>query len=324
MRSDILSMLRNAGGNYVSGEQIAKTLQVSRTAIWKHINELKLAGYLIESHSRSGYCLRETPDLLLPQEIQNGLQTKCLGHAIKYFTDTVSTNNEAKILAANGAPEGMLVVSEAQNAGRGRLSRGWYSPSYKGIWFSVILRPAFLPQEAPKCTLMAAVAIVMAIKKCCGIDVGIKWPNDILYKGKKLVGILTEMSAEMDQINHIVIGTGINVNLSREDFPEELQEIATSLSMINGREIDRLPLLQTCLLEMENLYTVVNKQGFSSVLELWKKNSVTLGQQVRVIGIKESFSGEAVDIDSDGALLVRTGNEIQRVLAGDVSIRPQK
>lgn len=324
MRSNILAVLRSAGGAYVSGEEIAKALKVSRTAVWKHIHELRQAGYAIESHSRSGYCLRETPDLLLPNEIKNGLETKVLGWEIRYYKDVQSTNNAAKELAAQGAAEGTIVVSEAQNSGRGRLSRGWYSPAQKGIWFSVILRPAFLPQEAPKCTLLAAVAIVKAVKKVSGLAVGIKWPNDILHEGKKLVGILTEMSAEMDGINYIVIGAGINVNIGQTEFPEELAGIATSLSIVKGEKLSRVILLQAILAELEALYDQAQRQGFAPILAEWKKYSVTLGQEVNVIGIKETFSGTAVDIDSDGALLVRTAEETRRVLAGDVSIRPKR
>ena len=322
MRSSILDLLRQAEGAYISGEEIARQLSVSRTAVWKHMHELKLAGYAIESHSRSGYRLLQTPDLLLPNEIKNGLATKAFGREIKYYKEVASTNNEAKQWAANGAQEGTIIVSEAQNGGRGRLSRGWFSPTQQGIWFSLILRPGFLPQEAPKCTLMAAVAIVKAIRRHTGITAGIKWPNDILYQGKKIVGILTEMSAEMDGINYIVIGSGINVNTKLEEFPEELRSIAASLAMITGKKISRLELLRAVLLEMEELYEKVGQEGFAPVLAEWRQHSVTLGQQVNVIGINESFAGRAVDIDEDGALLVESGEKVKRVLAGDVSIRP--
>lgn len=323
MRSNILTVLRQAAGTYVSGEEIAKALNVSRTAVWKHIRELKQAGYAIESHSRSGYCLRETPDLLLPNEIKNGLTCQTLGQEILYYTELPSTNNKAKALAAEGAADGTLVVSETQKNGRGRLSRGWYSPLHKGLWFSLILRPDFLPQDAPKCTLMAAVAIVKAVLRVSAIPVGIKWPNDILYNGKKLVGILTEMSAEMDRINYVVIGIGVNVNVDQKDFPEEISQIATSLSIIKGQKVSRLDLMQAILAELEGLYYQVMKTGFSDVLDEWKKYSVTLGQEVNVIGINEAFAGTAEDIDADGALLVKCGKEIRRVLAGDVSIRPR-
>lgn len=322
MRSSILELLRNAGENYVSGEEIAVQLGVSRTAVWKHIQELRQAGYDIVSHSRSGYSLRQAPDLLLPGEIRNGLETTLIGQDIRYFEDVSSTNTVAKALAADGAVEGTIVVSEAQGAGRGRLSRGWFSPAGKGIWFSLILRPDFLPQDAPKCTLLAAVAVVRAIRQF-SLSVGIKWPNDILFEGRKLVGILTEMSAEMERVNYIVIGTGINVNMDTADFPPEVAEIATSLSIMKGEHLPRVKLLQAVLTAMEELYLDVLQNGFVSVLDEWRQYSVTLGQEVRVLGIHESFVGKAVDIDEDGALLVDTEHGRRRVLAGDVSIRPR-
>ena len=229
MQKKVLELLRSAGDGYISGEEIAGRLGVSRTAVWKHIRALKAAGYEIDSHARKGYTLLEAPDLLLPQEIQPKLQTRIVGKNMIHYDDIPSSNNEAKRLAQEGAPEGTVVVAEAQSTGKGRLSRGWYSPARKGIWFSVILRPPFLPQEAPKCTLLAAVAVVRAMKDM-GFPVGIKWPNDVLYEGKKLVGILTEMSAEMERINYVVIGTGINVNLWPEDFPEDVREILTEQS----------------------------------------------------------------------------------------------
>ncbi len=323
MQKKILALLRSAGDGYISGEDIAGRLGVSRTAVWKHIRALKAAGYEIESHARRGYSLVEAPDLLLPQEIQPMLRTKIIGKTMFHFEDIPSSNNEAKRLALDGAPDGTIVVAEAQSTGKGRLSRGWYSPARKGIWFSVILRPSFLPQEAPKCTLMAAVAVVRAMKSM-GFPVGIKWPNDILYKGKKLVGILTEMSAEMERVNFVVIGTGINVNLSPEDFPEDVRDIATSLSMVCNSHVDRIELFARILEALDELYLSVETEGFASVLDEWRHLSVTLGQEVNVIGVKETFTGTASDIDEDGALLIETPEGYRRVLAGDVSIRPRK
>ena len=321
MRSNILDILRQANGTYVSGEDIARTMNVSRTAVWKHIRELKQAGYAIDSHSRSGYCLMETPDLLLPNEIQNGRKTKIIGKDIQYYKEVISTNNQAKLAAQQDADEGTIIVSETQSSGRGRLARGWYSPVEKGIWFSVILRPHFLPQEAPKCTLMAAVAIAKAIATITEIQVGIKWPNDILYNKQKLVGILTEMNAEMDCINYIIIGMGINVNIQKNEFPQELQQIATSLAIIKGEKISRVKLLNEILFQIETLYNIAQAEGFVKILEEWKKYSVTLGKNVDVIGINDTFTGVAMDIDADGALLVKTEAGLKRVLAGDVSIR---
>ncbi|MBQ1416338.1 MAG: biotin--[Selenomonas sp.] len=235
-----------------------------------------------------------------------------------------STNNAAKRLAREGAAEGTVVVAESQTGGKGRLERQFFSPKGKGIWFSVVLRPKFLPQEAPKCTLLAAVAVARAMTEF-GLKPGIKWPNDLLYDNKKLVGILTEMSAEMDGINYIVIGTGINVNIAPEEFPEELRSVATSLSQMKGANLPRVKFLQAVLRALDDLYAKVQVEGFAPVLKEWRQYSITLGQEVKVIGVRdgEVYYGKAVDIDDEGALLVDTAAGRQRVLAGDVSIRPK-
>ena len=322
MRSQILNLLKKSRDKFLSGEDLAEKLNVSRTAIWKHIKALRDSGYDIESVPRNGYRLLNSPDLLSAEEIQLSLQTKILGKNIKYFTSTDSTNNQAKKLAAQGAPDGTIVVSEEQVGGRGRLSRAFFSPKYEGIWFSIILRPKFLPQEAPKCTLLAAVAIAKAIREVTGLDIGIKWPNDILYDNKKLVGILTEMNAEMDCINYIVIGMGINVNIPYAQIPDDIKDKATSLSEITGKKISRIQLLNKILYNLEQLYITAQQQGFKSILNEWRKYSVTLNQNIKVIAPDETYTGVAVDIDDEGALLVNRDGKINRVLAGDVSIRP--
>lgn len=324
MRSKIRQMLKEQAGQYVSGEEISRRLNVSRTAVWKHIRALKEEGYDIEGHSRRGYRLCAAPDLLRPEELCPHLTTTRLGRCISYLTSTDSTNNEAKKLAAAGCPEGQIVVAEEQVSGRGRLARGWFSPFGKGVWFSIVLRPPFSPQEAPKCTLLAAVAVSRAIRRATGVECGIKWPNDILVAGRKLVGILTEMSAEMDAINYIVIGIGINVNVEPDDLPPELRDIAGSLRIAAGRSFSRVELLAAVLHELERVYDQTVKDGFAPLLAEWRQESVTLGQTVDVVGSGQQFSGVAEDIDSDGALLVRTAAGLERVLAGDVSIRPRQ
>ena len=323
MRSKILDLLREAGDSYLSGEEMAKRLGVSRTAVWKHIQELRRDGYDIVSHSRSGYSLQSAPDTLRPEEIKNGLRTRRIGREIRFYPTVDSTNLEAKRLAQQGAPDGLIVVAEEQGKGRGRLERSFFSPAGKGIWFSVILRPDFLPQEAPKCT---AVAVAQAAEDF-GMKVGIKWPNDVLADGRKLVGILTEMSAEMERIHYVIIGTGINVNIAEEDFPEDLRDKATSLSQVKGEEIPRAAFFRAVLEHMDALYDSILREGFAEVFSMWRRYSITLGQMVRVIdarGGKDAFTGRAVDIDEDGALLVDTAEGRRRVLAGDVSIRPQQ
>lgn len=321
MRTAILELLKQKAGEYISGEDISQIMKVSRTAVWKHIRMLKQDGYAIESHPRLGYALRKNTDRLLPAEIKANLACVVLGQEIYYFNEVDSTNNQAKKLATDGCPEGTIVVAEAQEDGRGRLARSWFSPYGKGIFLSVVLRPLFSPMEAAKCTLMAAVAVNRAINHVTGAGCGIKWPNDILCQDRKVVGILTEMSAEIDAINHIVIGIGINVNIDLQDFPSDLATTATSLAVVCGHPVSRIELLSVILAELEAVYTEVKKFGFGPVLDAWRAQSLTLGRNVNVHGIDRNFSGEAVDIDDDGALLVKTPQGIERVMAGDVSIR---
>ena len=323
MRSNILTMLRAANG-FVSGEKIADKLGISRTAVWKHINELRKKGYIIDSVPKNGYILKNSPDLLIPAEIMQRLSTKLIGQKIIYHESIPSSNNLAKNLAANGAKDGTLVIAEEQANGRGRLSRRWYSPKGLGLWFSVILRPDFfLPRDAPKCTLLAAVAVARAMKNI-DLRADIKWPNDIMHNGKKLVGILTEMSAQPDGIDFIVIGMGVNVNIGNNDLPDELKPIATSLSIMKGEKINRVALLNDILMQLEELYFTVKEHGFNPITNEWKKYSVTLNRSVNVLGINEQFTGIAIDIDDEGALLVKTDEGIKRVLAGDVSVRENK
>ena len=321
MRASVLKMLREDSGGYLSGEELSRRLAVSRTAIWKHIRSLKHEGYEIEAHPRLGYRLCSAPDFLLPEEIRSKLTTRILGREIRYLAATGSTNIEARRLAADGCPEGQIVVAEEQTGGRGRLSRGWFSPRGKGIWLSVVLRPAFSPQEAPKCTLMAAVALQTAIRRSTGLVCGIKWPNDILYGGKKVVGILTEMTAEIDAINFVIIGMGINVNIDAGEFPPEIRDTATSLALIAGHPFSRRELITAVLEELETVYQAALAGGFSPILDQWRERSATLGQQVDVVGPDRQFSGLAIDIDNDGALLVQTAAGVEKVIAGDVSIK---
>ncbi len=319
MRNEILEYFRKANGNYVSGEQISRDLNVSRTAIWKHINILKSRGYIFESSTRKGYRLIYAPNLLTPLEIASVLHTETLGKKVVYFESTPSTNEEAKKIAREGAEEGTIVVAEEQTTGRGRLTRHFYSPFAKGIWFSVIFRPTFFPMEASKSTLLAAVGVCRGIRRLGLADAGIKWPNDILYHGKKLVGMLCEMSASMEKIDYIIMGIGINTGM--KEFPEDFRGHATSF-LNEGVNVSRRDLLAAVLAELEAEYKLAQTEGFGRVLDDWRKLSVTLGEEVRVIFGNDNYTGKAVDIDDDGCLLVDTGREVRRVMAGDVSIRP--
>jgi len=263
-------------------------------------------------------------DLLLPEFIKKNLSTEFVGREIIYFEETGSTNDEAKSAAARGAADGTLVLTERQSGGKGRLDRKFFCPK-GGLWFSIILRPPFLPTDAPKCTLLAAVAVNEALQKF-GFAPRIKWPNDIYLSGKKLAGILTEMNAVTGKINFVVVGIGLNANIDAEDFSPELLSLATSLSIEKGSSVDRAKILVEILTSLEKLYKTAIRDGFDGIFERWRKYSLTLGQNVQVIGIgeRENFFGKAIDIDFDGALLIETDDgERRRVLAGDVSLRPR-
>ena len=322
MRKAIIDILKNSEGKFISGESMAGTLGISRTAIWKHIQKLREHGYKIFSREKLGYKLDRMPDLLLPIEIQNELDTKIIGREMIYKDKVNSTNHVAKALAHAGAADGTIVVAEEQTGGKGRLDRNFYSPRSRGIWFSVILRPKFLTHDAPKCTLMAAVAVAEAMNRF-NLKAEIKWPNDIMFDGRKLVGILTEVAGEIGKINYIVVGIGINVNIDREEFPENIRSVAASLSEMNGGFVSRIDFFRAVLEEFDKLYLEANACGFGEILKLWQKYNITLGKNIRVIsaGDGETFTGKAIDLDTDGALVVKTEDGLRTVYAGDVSIR---
>lgn len=321
MRQDVLDFLLRNKHQFISGQKISEECGITRTAVWKHIQVLRQRGYVIDSYTKRGYCLMEAPELLPPERVRDGLQTRIFGCDVQYFEKVDSTNNVAKKLAESGAKEGTIVLAEEQSGGRGRLSRVWYSPFAKGIWFSLILRPSFMPMEASKMTLLAAVALTKAFHKVGLIESGIKWPNDILVKGRKIVGILTELSASMEHINYVVMGIGINTGLAKRDLPKDLKKISTSF-LIENVPVSRQVLFQEVLLQMEQYYELACTSGFDKVLDEWKILSVTLGQDVEVTMPDRVFTGKAIDLNDSGHLLVETETGIETVLAGDVKVRP--
>ncbi|ADL07649.1 biotin--[acetyl-CoA-carboxylase] ligase [Thermosediminibacter oceani] len=318
--NELLLLLLSKKGQYVSGEEISARFGVSRTAIWKQVNHLRQVGYEIDSLPRVGYCLKKSPDLLLPEEIIAKSKLTFLGRKIYYYPATASTNEEAKKLAGEGAHHGSLVIAEEQTGGKGRMGRVWLSPPRVGIWMSIILRPVIQPYEAPRITMTGAVAAAKAIRERTGVTCHIKWPNDILVEGKKVAGILTEMSADIDGINYVVMGIGINVN--NDDFPGELKEIATSLKIAKGEAQDRLDILTGFLFRFEDYYNCLEAGEFKKILEEWRLLCCNLGRRVRVVGRNFTVEGIALDVDDDGALLVRSENgRVERILSGDVSLR---
>jgi|UniRef100_A0A7C3WS56 BirA family biotin operon repressor/biotin-[acetyl-CoA-carboxylase] ligase len=319
--AQLLAALRTAGNQPVSGERLALAAGISRAAVWKRINRLKAWGYEIVGEPRQGYRLLSVPDKLLPAEILHGLTTRRLRGPIHYFDALASTNDLAKELGANGAPEGTLVAAEAQSKGRGRLGRSWESPPAVGLYVSLLLRPPLPPGELPQITLTTAVAGVRAIKRGTGLTVGIKWPNDLLVAGKKAGGILTEMETESDRIRYLVVGWGLNVN--NPGFPPELAPVATSLFLATGQTYSRVAILQAWLEEFEDLYERFLAREFPLILREWKQYAVTLGREVQVLQGTRPLRGRAVDVDTDGALLLEqpTG-KIVRVTSGEIAPDP--
>lgn len=318
-KNQLLSRLKRAKGDWVSGESLSTGLSVSRSAVWKHIRRLREEGYLIQSSPGKGYLLEKAPDMLLPEEIREGLKTRILGKRdILHLRETVSTNNTAKELAANGAEEGTLVVSEMQTGGKGRLGRKWFSPFGEGIYLSVILRPAVSPAEAPKMTLMAAVAMAEVLHTETEHHISIKWPNDILLGGKKLAGILTEISTEMDAIDYVVIGLGLNVNMAA--FPSEIRDKATSLLIETGKTHCRAALIRDFLKWFEGYYAWFRRSDFEPILERWRQFSNIAGRRITVETVGEKYSGTALDIDREGRLLVEDDKgQVHRIYSGDIT-----
>ncbi|MCM8795847.1 MAG: biotin--[acetyl-CoA-carboxylase] ligase [Candidatus Omnitrophica bacterium] len=316
MQKRIIEFLKKRQ-EYVSGEEISKQLGISRQGLWKHIHELKSIGYDIIAVPHRGYRLLSCPDRLFPSEVSYQLKTKFLGKKIYYFDNLPSTMDIAFEVGIKGAPEGTLVLAEVQTKGRGRLGRNWFSPKYKGIYLSLLLRPKILTNQTPVFTLLSAVSVCEAVKEQIGLDIQIKWPNDLLIDNKKLGGILTELNAEMDEVHFLVIGIGLNVNNERKS----LLEYATSLKEEKHEQINRIELLKEILRKIEENYLIFQKFGAYPILEKWRDYNITLGRRVKILSHKGGLEieGEAVDIDIDGGILVRNDlGLIQKVTAGDV------
>ncbi len=314
MEEKIIELLKDKQG-YLSGEELSEALKVSRQALWKHIQFLKELGYDITAVPHLGYHLVSAPDRLYDFQVYQGLKTKNFGRKVLYFDSLSSTMDMATQLALKGAKEGTVVIAETQTKGRGRLGRVWYSPKYKGLYFSLILRPKISPDKASIITLLAGASICEAIKESCGLDVQIKWPNDIFMRNKKLGGILTEIKAEVDEVNFIVVGVGLNINNDKGS----LIAGSTSLREERGGQLTRLGILQEVLHRFEINYLALEKKGARPVIDKWRQFAITLGRRVKVYSHKEHIEGEAFDIDSDGGLLIRNDSGLTRkVFAGDV------
>lgn len=321
IRKNLLDAFTNAGQEYLSGQKLADLLGCSRTAIWKHIEDLRKDGFVLEAVKNKGYRIIRTPENITADEIRLGLRTSFIGKSIHYEESVGSTQKIAHELSYHDAEEGTVIIAEEQITGRGRMGREWHSPKYTGIWMSLILRPKISPAKAPQLTLLTAVAAVQAIQAVTGLEPQIKWPNDILLNGKKITGILTEMQAEADRINSIIIGIGMNVNQSKKDFPEELQSIASSL-LIEGKEhVSRASLVREFFMQFEKLYLLYLDKGFSPIKYLWESYAISIGKTVIARTLNGVIEGKALGITEDGVLkLEDSTGELHLIYSADIEL----
>ena len=322
MRDKIIEAILESKDDFISGEELSKKLGISRAAIWKHMKALKEEGYNIESVNRKGYRLIEDPkDLLTYQSISHKLETKIMGNNIIHFESIDSTNDYAKKVASQ-EPEGNVIISEEQIKGKGRMGRQWHSKSKEGIWMSIILKPDMIPQKAPFITLIAGASIARALNNL-GIETTIKWPNDIIINNKKIAGILTELSAEIERINYIVLGIGINVKTM--EFSQEISKIATSLYK-EGHKISRVDIVRNILEEFERLYLkYINEDSKEETLNICREYSSIIGKDVYLIKGEEKELVRCLDMNQEGNLVVQTkDNIIKEIMSGEVSIRGVK
>lgn len=320
--AQILSALRAAGDSSVSGAELSHKLGITRAAIWARIEDLRGLGYEIEASPHLGYRFVRAPDVLHADDLLSRLgKPKVIGRDIRVFESTTSTNDIVEKLARDGVKEGVVVFAELQTRGRGRLGRKWLSPARKGLWFSVLLRPRLSPQASTQLTVASATALRRAIASQTGLKSEIKWPNDILVRGRKVAGILTELSAELDQVKYVIVGIGIDVNLAPSELPPELRKTATSLKAELGREVARAELAVAALRELDADYARVVSDRFASLADEWEAHCSTIGRQVSIRIGERVHRGRAESLGEDGALLLRTEHgHLEHIVGGDVTL----
>jgi BirA family biotin operon repressor/biotin-[acetyl-CoA-carboxylase] ligase len=317
----VLKLLRREADRHISGQAMSRRLGVSRTAVWKAIETLRQKGFRIDSAAGKGYRLEGGPERMVDIDIEVGLGTRVIGKSIVSFESVNSTIDAASSLAQEGAREGAVVVAESQGGGRGRLGRKWSSPGGVGIWTSIVLRPAIPPRDAPKLTLLVAVAVATVLREQYALDAQIKWPNDVVIGGRKICGALTELVAEQDAVRYVITSFGLNVNQTRSKFPADVRDIATSMRIETGRKQDRPEVFRRALRELDRQYADFKDRGGGDLLSRWRELSCTLGRRVKAQLRDERLEGVAVDLDDDGSLILDVGGGVMRTVAyGDVTI----
>ncbi len=320
MKEKILTCLKEAQ-DYISGQVLCGQFGVSRTAVWKVIRQLREEGWEIEAVPNRGYRLMESGDVYTKTSLESALHTQWLGKNLIFLEEVDSTNTEVRRLAEQGAPEGTLVIAEQQNAGKGRRGRGWVAPKGSGVWMSFLLRPKFGPECASMLTLVAAMAVSDGIYETAGLECGIKWPNDIVLSGKKVCGILTEMSSDLDTIQYVVVGIGINVGI--HEFPDEIREAATSIGLCTERTVERARLADAVARGWERWYAAfLLTSDLSEMMDTYNERLVNRGREVKVLAPGGSYTGVSHGINRTGELIVELpGGEFRNVVSGEVSVR---
>lgn len=318
-RNRLIELLETSDQQFVSGQLLSEKLKISRSAIWKHMKELEKDGYHVEGVSRKGYRIVKFPDKVSENTIQWGLRTNWLGKNIIHKTSTTTTQQIAHQAAQDNAEHGTIVIADEQTKGKGRMNRQWNSTKGKGIWMSIILRPDVLPVMAPQLTLLSATVLADVIAEHTALTPKIKWPNDILINNQKTAGILTEMQAEQDQIQYVVIGIGINVNQVTEDFDKDIQDKATSLQIQTGHKWNIKDFIQHVLQSFEESYDAFMQNGFPEVKQKWESYGYRIGEQIKIKTLHKEWKAKFLGIAEDGALLTKTDNDdIKKIYSGEI------
>lgn len=319
MVEQLLNYFSRHKDKFISGEQLSRHFNCSRTAIWKQIEALRKQGYTFQAKPRLGYRLLTAPVTYDLARLTSCIQTKVMGSSLRLYDTVDSTQNMAHDLAREGAHEGTLVVAEQQTNGRGRLGRIWHSPSGKGIWMSLILKPRIPVQFSPQLTLLTAVALCRSLQRSISQQIGIKWPNDLLIGGRKVSGILLESSTENERLHNVIVGIGISVNLTEQDYPEDLLPKATSLLIESGHLVQREEVICHFLQQFEELYALYHLQGFAPIRLLWEALSVSLHCPIRIQSSTGFVEGIAHSIDEMGALeVLQHDGSLIKVYSGDI------
>ena len=320
LKYELLELLKKADG-YISGEEIGEQLKVSRSAVWKDIKLLREDGYVIDAVTNKGYMLKESADVLNSVEIKNDNENAVIGKNVICFDEVDSTNEVCKKMASSESiKEGTVIAAECQNGGKGRLGRKWVSQKGDGVWMSILLKPDISPANISSVTLAAGLAGCMALRNDFCIKADIKWPNDILLDNKKICGILTEMSGQIDRVDYVVVGIGINVNT--ESFPDGISNTATSLYIENGRKFRRCDIAKSILKNFDMIYSNFSKNGFSSIKQEYEDMCINIGRKVRVIGADNQYEATALGVNDSGELIVmKDSGERTTVFSGEVSVR---